>query len=48
MSQATNKLTSRSLPNNISSTYAYDGLDRLTRRRHVGVRRRLRGAVFVA
>ena len=33
---ATNKLTSRSLPNNITSTYEYDGLDRLTRLKHVG------------
>jgi YD repeat-containing protein len=33
---ATNKFTSRTLPNNITSTYEYDGLDRLTRLRHVG------------
>jgi YD repeat-containing protein len=28
---ATNKLTSRTLPNGVTATYQYDGLDRLTR-----------------
>jgi YD repeat-containing protein len=31
---ATNKLTSRTLPNGVVSTYQYDGLDRLTRLTH--------------